>query len=185
MKIIVVDIETGGFKSTDPIFEVGIASLDLENGSVETLYDELVYEKDRVQDFHAKSWIFQNSDLNFEDVLKAKPFDTEAIQKIFSKYPATAFSKAFDFRFLKERGIVIKELDCPMLISTNICKLPGKFGKYKWPKVEEAWKYFMPSIPYVELHRGADDAVHEAKIVYQLYLLGAFKVPGAGKEQEK
>ena len=61
-----------------------------------------------------------------------------------------------------------------MLLSTNICKLPNQNNKagYKWPKVEEAWKHFYPEIEYVELHRGADDAFHEADIVFALHKLG-------------
>ncbi len=61
-----------------------------------------------------------------------------------------------------------------MLVSTPICKCPNKNGRggYKWPKVEEAYKHFFPESEYVELHRGADDAFHEADIVYELHKLG-------------
>lgn len=66
-----------------------------------------------------------------------------------------------------------------MVMSTPLCKLPAlhfSHGDYKWPKVEEAWEHFFPEIEYIEQHRGADDALHEAKIVYELYRRNAFKI---------
>jgi DNA polymerase-3 subunit epsilon len=42
--------------------------------------------------------------------------------------------------------------------------------------VEEAFKFFFPESQYIEAHRGADDAKHEAMIVYELYKLGIFKI---------
>jgi DNA polymerase-3 subunit epsilon len=90
---------------------------------------------------------------------------------------ATAFNRKFDFDFLQSRGIQIpQKLPCPMLLATNVCKLPGKFGNYKWPKVEEAYKHFYPDSEYREIHRGADDAMHEADIVLALYRMGIFKI---------
>ena len=65
-----------------------------------------------------------------------------------------------------------------MILSTNICKLPNKNGYsgYKWPSVEEAFQYFFPYTGYIEKHRGADDAEHEAMIVYELYKMGVFTI---------
>ena len=80
--------------------------------------------------------------------------------------------------------MVVNELPCPMLISTNICKIPGKRGGYKWPKAEEAYNFFCRTEEtdedWVELHRAADDAYHEAEIVKELYDRGVFI---ANKEQ--
>ena len=63
-----------------------------------------------------------------------------------------------------------------MLLSTDICKIPGRYGKNKWPSVEEAFAFFFPDEEYSEKHRGLDDAKHEAKIVYRLYQDGVFKI---------
>ena len=64
-----------------------------------------------------------------------------------------------------------------MILSTNICKIPSPKGKgYKWPKVQEAYDFLFGETAYVEEHRGADDAYHEADIVYELYLRGVFKI---------
>jgi len=94
------------------------------------------------------------------------------IQEIINRYPlgATAYNIAFDFSFLKNRRFVFpRKLDCPMLLSTDVCRIPNSYrkGSFKWPKVEEAYAYFFPTEHYVEKHRGADDAIHEAKIVFE------------------
>jgi DNA polymerase-3 subunit epsilon len=101
------------------------------------------------------------------------------VQKIINSYSAgiTAFNNRFDFSFLESRGIEFpKKLACPMLLLTEIMKLPKNNGYsgYKWPSVEEAFKYFFPETQYIEKHRGADDAKHEAMIVYELYKMGIF-----------
>ena len=58
-----------------------------------------------------------------------------------------------------------------MIIATDILKLPPrKSGTlYKWPTVEETWKYLFPDRKYVEKHRAYDDSVHEALIIFELY----------------
>jgi DNA polymerase-3 subunit epsilon len=176
MKIAIVDIETTGFLPKGLILEVGIAELDLETGNAISIYDKLVKEEGFSED-HKDSWIFKNSDLKHEDIMSADPLDVSAIQEILNNYSATAFNKRFDFGFFRARGLQVDELDCPMLLATNVCRLPGKFRSYKWPTVEEAWKHFFPNESYSEKHRGADDAMHEAKIVYELYKMGVFRVP--------
>ena len=102
------------------------------------------------------------------------------IQEIINKYPlgATAFNNVFDFDFLESRNFVFpKKLPCPMILSTNICRIPNAKGKgYKWPKVQEAYDFLFGETAYVEEHRGGDDAFHEAEIVKELYDRGVFKL---------
>lgn len=181
MKIGVVDIETtdfldrGGF-----IVEVGVAELDTTSGDVRGVFNSVCREpgmtaKDR------NAWIFQNSDLTVEAVRSA-PLLSEILPKIqeaVSGFDAvTAYNKSFDFTFLGDRGLVIgREWPCPMKVATPVCKIPktgrgARYGGYKWPSVEEAWNHFFPDRPYVEEHRGLDDAMHEAEIVYALHKLG-------------
>lgn len=185
-KILVLDIETTGFlQKKGSIVEIGIVELNLENGEVKEVYDSLCKES-IFSENHTKEpfgWIFQNSDLKPEDVENAPDFEIvkKEVQDILDLYPlgCTAFNNAFDFGYLKDRGIIIKALPCPMKLSTDICKLPHRNGRsgYKWPKVEEAFDHFFPDNNYTEKHRGADDAFHEAMIVYELYKLGVFKLP--------
>ncbi len=94
----------------------------------------------------------------------------DKIQAIINDYPAgaTAFNRQFDFNFLQLYGIsFLKMLPCPMLISAKIIRI-RKSGKVSKPNAEEAFRYFNPGIEYIEKHRGADDAMHEASIVFEL-----------------
>lgn len=186
-KILILDIETTGFLNQGgAIVEIGIVELDLDTGEIKEVFESLLKEKiltakHRQEPF---GWIFNNSDLTVEAVRNA-PDELEVflqVQAILNKYPlgCTAFNKKFDFDFLKSRGIGVKDLPCPMILSTDICKLPNRSGHsgYKWPKVEEAFNHFYPDIEYTEKHRGLDDAKHEAMIVYKLYEMGIFKLEG-------
>ena len=180
--IAVLDIETTGFLNEGGlIVEIGIVELNLLDGSISIVYDELVKEESFC-DSHKNSWIFQNSSLKFDEVMNAEPLNINTLQDILNNYWVTAYNKKFDFDFLKTRGISIKnELDCPMKIMTPVCKLPHKYGRYyqsngyKWPTVQESWNHLFPYDSYVEKHRGCDDAMHESLIVYELYNRGFFK----------
>lgn len=184
-KILILDIETTGFSHrNDCIVEIGAVELDLNNGKIKTVFDSVVSEDAFSDHEHGGAWIFKNSDLTINDVCMAPSFIYELVaerfQKVVYQYPlgATAFNNAFDFGFLEDRGIEFPvKLGCPMLISTDICKIPGMHGGHnKWPSVEEAFSFFFPDENYVEKHRGADDAFHEAMIVYKLFQMGKFQV---------
>lgn len=184
-KILVLDIETTGFLNQGgSIVEIGVVELCLNTGETSIIFDSLLRESILTAKHREEpmGWIFRNSDLTPEEVRNA-PAAKEVLaqlQTVLNDYPlgCTAYNKSFDFGFLKDRGIKFKELPCPMKLSTDICKLPNKNGydNYKWPTVEEAWRHFFPEVQYNELHRGADDAKHEALIVYELYRLGEFKL---------
>lgn len=173
MEIVVVDIETTGFDpDKDMIVEIGLVKLDLNDGYIEPIFDE-VCKENRV--FKPDSWIFHNSSLTYYMVEKApllREFKSE-LQQIFDKFPVTGFNQQlFDFPFLEhpDRGFVIKnKFWDPMIKLTPIMKLPPfSYDKYKWPTVQEAYDFFFPDENYVEKHRALDDAIHEAKIIYQV-----------------
>lgn len=186
-KILVLDIETTNFlQKGGSIVEIGIVELDLSNAEITKVFDSLCREeiltaKHREEPF---GWIFRNSDLTPEMIREAPPAKEvfSKVQDIINEYQlgCTAFNNVFDFSFLEDRGIKIPvKLPCPMKLSTPICKLQSKNGYsgYKWPSVEEAFAFFFPEIEdFVEKHRGADDAYHEAMIVYKLYEMGVFKL---------
>ena len=182
MKILVIDIETTGFISSNGhIVEVGIVELDLTTGSRVILFDEVVHEDGMSQRELDNAWIIQNSDLEINEVDNSCNLESylPKIQQIIDEHPegATAYNRGFDFDFLEDRGIVFnKKLPCPMKVATPICKLPGNYGDYKWPKVEECYKFLFPLSNYDELHRGADDAMHEAEIVFEFYKWGKYKL---------
>jgi DNA polymerase-3 subunit epsilon len=183
-KILILDIETTDFLNKGgKIVEVGIVELDLETGNKNILFDKVTHEKGITLDEVKNSWIINNSDLTIDDIRYSKRLDLlkNEIQEIINSYPtgATAYNNKFDFDFLEDRGFYFpKKLACPMILSTDILKIPSPSGysDYKWPKVEEAYDYFFEGNDYVEKHRGADDAYHEADIVYELYKRGIFKI---------
>lgn len=175
-EILIVDIETTGFlKEQGLIVEVGIVKLNLDTGTGKLIYDTLVKEQG-FSHIHKNAWIFQNSDLSYEEIINASPLDIPTIQQIFNGYLATAYNKRFDFDFLIDRGLIIRELNCPMKMCTPLCKLPGNFG-YKYPTVQEAYDFFFEENDYIEKHRAGDDALHESQIVWELYKMGKFPVP--------
>jgi len=182
-KILIIDIETTGlFNKGGKIVEVGMAELDVITGSKRIVFNSICHERPITREEVENSWIVKNSNLTVEQIQTSKQFiDIKGdIQKIINQYPkgCTAYNNKFDFTFLEDRGITfIKKLACPMMLSMNVLKIKNPYGyaNYKWPSVMEAYKYFFPNSNYVELHRGADDAKHEADIVFALINLGIFK----------
>ena len=174
IKVAVIDIETTGTSRKKDLFvEIGIVELDMKTGETKILFDSLVKEP-KFGERYRNSWIFNNSDLKFENLENAPLFEKlkPEISEILNQYPITAFNKSFDLGFLKAREISVpKELPCIMMTAKNVCKLPFQNGRsgYKRPKVQEAWDFFFPNSEYVETHRAADDAIHEAKILFELH----------------
>ena len=181
--ILVVDIETTGFlEQGGKIVEIGIVKLNLDTGEIIPAYASLIKEPglDITHTRDPFGWIFRNSDLRFEDLNNAPSLDEvrKIAQHLFDVYEATAYNKDFDFGFLRDRGFHISELPCPMKLATPIINLSSGFlnGSPKWPKLEEAWNYFFGETTYVEAHRALDDAIHEARIVFELFKLGKYSV---------
>ncbi|MBB6463878.1 3'-5' exonuclease family protein [Flammeovirga kamogawensis] len=183
-KILVVDIETTGFLNQGGhIAEIGIVELDLQTGAKEIIFDEVCHEKGMTLESVQNSWIVSNGFMTVEEIRHSKNLEVyrSQLQDIFNQYRtgATAYNRSFDFDFLESRRFQFPaKLPCPMELSTDICKVSWNdyYQKWKWPKVEEAYDFFFPDNDYTELHRGADDAFHEADIVMELYRRGVLEV---------
>ncbi|MBY9021579.1 MAG: hypothetical protein KGD67_10990 [Candidatus Lokiarchaeota archaeon] len=160
------------------ILEVGIVELSLVTGDTKILFDSLVKEFP-FGDIHRNAWIFNNSDLKFEDFKNAPSLDhvKNQIQEILDQYSLTAYNNLFDFGFLESRGFVIKK-DIPdiMAVAKEACRIMRPRGGYKIPKMQEAWDNLFPNTNYIEKHRAVDDAIHEAIILYEMYKRGEYKV---------
>jgi len=181
MKISIVDIETSGLEpSIHKILEVGIALLDLDNGSIKTTYDSVVGWPPCP--YLAEAWVFKNSTITYDEVLEAPKWEDQkdAIAKALNLGDlVTAYNKKFDITFLAAHGISIPgtiQAPCPMLRATPLLKLTPKSAYYaaqpntwKWPSVTECTNFLFPDEDFVEAHRGADDARAEARIVNELY----------------
>jgi DNA polymerase-3 subunit epsilon len=181
MKILIIDIETTGFFPEGYIVEIGMVELDTVTGEKKVIFNQLVAEENMSMHELQNSWIVNNSSLTVEEFAeKAVPLEEvkQQVQNLINAYAGvTAYNRKFDIQFLTDRGFTFPRLlPCPMLISTNICKLPkpNGWGGYKWPKVQEAYDFLFPGNTYTEEHRGADDALHEAEIVHELIKRGHY-----------
>ncbi len=177
-KIAVLDIETTGLKPDNGlIVEIGIVELDLKTGATKILFESIIKEAG-FESSSKNSWIFNNSDLNYEEVIHAPDLVElkEKVQEILNRYHLTAYNKPFDFSFLESRGFLIKkQLPDIMEAAKNVCKIVKFNGEYKNPNFQEAWEYFFPESNYIEKHRAVDDALHEAIVLYEMYQKGNFK----------
>ncbi|MFO7863678.1 MAG: 3'-5' exonuclease [Salinivirgaceae bacterium] len=180
----IVDIETSGFlKQGGKIVEIGIVELNISTGERKVLFDSVVREPGftEMHTKHPMGWIFQNSNLTYEEVAAAPLLDDvkPQIQDVFDSFftGITAFNKAFDFGFLRSRGFRIAELPCIMHTATPVLNLPsnGHYKGPKYPNVEEAYHFLTGKRNFVESHRAADDAMHEAEIAFELYKKGFFR----------
>lgn len=173
-EIIVLDIETTGVSAKwDKIVEIGIVKLDLDTGNISPIMDYIVHEKGITEEKLANSWIINHSDLTIEQVKYSINIEAvlPKVQLLANTYPVTAFNRKFDIGFLEERGIKFPNLyPCPMIELTPIMAIKTSKGN-KWPNVNEAYRYFFPDASYNEKHRGFDDALHEAQIIYELHKL--------------
>jgi DNA polymerase-3 subunit epsilon len=48
---------------------------------------------------------------------------------------------------------------CTMHSTTEICRLPGKFGKYKWPKLDEAYRKLVNPAGFKGMHDALQDVM--------------------------
>lgn len=188
--ILIIDIETTDFLNRGgKIIEVGIVSLDLNTGFRRILFNEMVYEKGITKEECENSWIVKNTDITVESIRRGLKFDKALpiIQKIIDAFPngVTAFNIDFDVEFLKKSGVKFNNLlPCIMKTACGYLKIPptekmkkaGFGNKFKNPNAQEAFDMLFPDTEYTEKHRGADDAFHEAAILYELYKKGEFKL---------
>ena len=57
-----------------------------------------------------------------------------------------------------------KSLFCTMKSSTNLCRLPGRYGNFKWPKLTELYKFL-----FNEEMEGAHDAMVDVRATRKCY----------------
>lgn len=84
----------------------------------------------------------------------------------------------FEFRRAGMGGFNPENVFCTMKASTDLCELPGRYGNYKWPKLEEA----LPILCGVSLE-GAHDALADTRGCRLLFLELAKRglVPGVAE----
>ena len=177
MELLVLDIETDGLTANrDSIVEIGVVILNTNTGNIEKAFHSLIREENHELDESA--WIFGHSTLTANEV-KANGVSINQIrsqlQLLLSKYPSIAYNCKFDFGFLNYRKFDIpKVAPDPMFLMTDVLKIKNSRGGYKWPTVQECLNYF--GIKEAEPHRAQEDAVLEARIIYEMIKKGIYKL---------
>lgn len=65
---------------------------------------------------------------------------------------------------LKKLNFPKRQTYCTMLATTPICKIPGRYGDYKWPKLIEAYRHFFGND-----FEGAHDAMSDVLACRDIY----------------
>lgn len=176
MELLVLDIETDGLDSKrNSIVEIGVVILDTNTGIIGKVLHCIVNEEHELDE---SAWIFGHSTLTYK-MVKEEGFSLNVIrsqlQTLLKKYPSIAYNCKFDFSFLKERGFDIpKVAPDPMFLMTDVLKIKNSRGGYKWPTVQECLNYF--GIKEAEPHRAQEDAVLEARIIFEMIKKGIYKL---------
>jgi DNA polymerase III alpha subunit (gram-positive type) len=166
----IVDIETTGFScQNDLIVEVAVVRLNLTTEYIIPEYSAVINEG--IEKKKGFIWIFKNSSLTYQLVKSGKSFASQQykLRNIINSHKTTAFNKSFDFRFLRSRGVEIKqEAEDPMYIVGRL------FGESKL-SVVDAWELLFNRKVH-EAHRALSDAWMEGVIVYELIKRGEMKI---------
>lgn len=70
---------------------------------------------------------------------------------------------------------------CTMEASTPILQLPGQYGSFKFPSLEEAHRHFFPGEDFVTQHDAESDLDATVRIFRELQALGAVPEPMLGR----
>ena len=186
--IYVIDTETTGLDGhpNDVVVDIAICKTDLRKGTVEEVYSSVVgYDISKWDDRRKNAWIFQNTDLTLDAVASAPRVETVVadVRRILKDKNVSTFNTGFDLiKFLYRepwslRGI-IRESRCIMLASRDVCKIPGFYEEYKWPKLEEAYTMLTEGDPAnicgEQTHRALSDAVMASHILIALHKGGNY-----------
>lgn len=188
----VVDTETTGLDGYpyDLVVEIGIAKVDLENGTVLDVMDSVVgYDVDSWPAYMRSAWIFQNTTLTPEEVSKAPRMNTivELTRNILSRKHVTSYNRAFDFsKFLLHPPWSLKECTirepCLMVAADAVKEIPRSCyyeDRLAWPRLENAYEYLCPDNPegiIEQDHRALSDARMAGWVAIELYRRGLYRM---------
>ena len=79
------------------------------------------------------------------------------------KFDYTMLKKAEAYHFQKE-FLEFTQPTCTMELTTDVLKLPGSRGKFKWPKLQEAYEYY-----YKKQFDKAHDALADCRACAAVY----------------
>ena len=175
----VIDLETTSlYPSIGHIVEVGLISVDLDDGTFNILFDEIIREPDLnvKQKGWRRQWVFKNTTLKPDEVIHGMRENQyrPILKHLLKKFPVTAWNNKFDYGFLDDREFDYRSLPCPMMEMYHHGYNGNHGGEGKWPSFQEAWDYIFPERKYVEQHRALDDAIHEGMVIHEMYKRGMY-----------
>lgn len=167
----ILDIETTGLDGLlngDKIVEVGVCELTGE-GIVKKVYHSIVRHADIME--YKDAWVFKNTTLTPEDVLKGKPEKEviEDLHKLLDGRFCTSYYVHFDFDcFIRQPPYNIRPI-VPFDIKDLASEMFGRRAH-----AEEAYLKFCPEDPAQmgprEKHRALEDAYMESFLLRALWL---------------
>ena len=187
-EVYVVDTETTGLTGApkDKVVDIAVCRVFLGEDRVDKIYSSVVgHDTKRWNDELRRSWIFENTDLTLDMVDRA-PREADVvhdISKILSGKNTTSFNFSFDFDkflFREPWGLLhrIVPFRCIMLASKDVCRLPGLYDDYKYPRLDEAYKMIVNGDPAkigdMKAHRAMSDAVVASHILLELHRAGRY-----------
>ncbi len=186
-KVLVIDIETTSRSpSTGHMIEIGVQLVDLKKERLVHGTDLWLCEPLKIASEVYDCWAWMHSAGLRGDLFKVAyergnvdflEYNRKEVSDMLDIVYVTAFNSGFDFKFLEAAGFEIPyEAPCIMKSAREVVQATDKNGRIKNPNVKEAYDYFFPGNDYVEQHRGADDAYHEAQILLELYKMGKFVI---------
>jgi DNA polymerase-3 subunit epsilon len=190
--VYVLDTETTGLKGApeDAIVDIGICRVDLEAGTVDTVYSSVVgHDVSLWNEYRRTAWIFENTDLTLEMVASAKPQGEVAaeVRSILSGKNVTSFNTEYDLgRFLylppwSLRGVFTECTDI-MKAATPVCRLPSQYygREYRYPRLDTAYAMIVEGDPAgingVQDHRALSDAKVASHIMISLRRRGLYSL---------
>lgn len=188
LEIFVLDTETTGLVGcpNDHIVDVAVCRVRPYLGTVEPVMSTVVgHDVSKWPQDQKEAWIFENTDLTLDDVMSATPapFVAAELQSLLEGRMATSFNVKFDFdRFLYHRPWSLqgrmKLTPCIMLSSMPVCRIPGTYDQYKWPRLQEAYDMLVDGDPAQigeeQRHRALEDAVMASYVLIELIRRGLY-----------
>jgi DNA polymerase-3 subunit epsilon len=181
-KILVIDLETdslpkqGEDYSKVSILECGILGVDLDGGNYEVFLDTLVRPHKEESNWR-ESWFLRNTKVNPTEIEEAPTFYEIApiVTGLLWMAPITAFNLKFELSILRNYGFRVPSFQWDLMIaSAGAMKIPSQRHGIKYPKLEEAYEFFLPGTGWTQLHRAGDDILREAELSVELYKRGLF-----------
>ena len=189
-EIYVLDTETTGLDGApkDLVLDIGICRVNLREGTVEDCYSSVLgYDVDEWDECLTGAWIFSNSDLTIDDIAFARKSALQVmdeVRRLLKGKNVTAYNKQFDFgRFLYQEPWNMRgwfnECSDIMKAAAGVCKIPGKYGDYQYPKLEFAYGKIPEGDPAglggKQDHRALSDARAASWLMIKMFADGDYR----------